>query len=75
MDEGGVMAFDSDRQLLIEAYWIIKKVQGGDVDTQAISHWLDKVEEESPDIARPAADFDPEAEEYAWEVDREEIGT
>jgi len=69
------MAASSHRGLLIEAYRIIEKAQMDEADPEEISDWLAKVEEESPEIVQLAADYDADAEEFAEELDDEEIGT
>ena len=69
------MTVSSDRRLLIEAYLIIEKAHTDEIDPEEVSDWLAKVEEESPDLVRLAAEYDSDAEEYAEEIDKEEIGT
>ena len=69
------MSPQSDRELLVQGYRIIKKAQTGQVDPQDVSNWLVEVHRDIPDIARLAGDHELEAEEYAREIDKEEIGT
>jgi hypothetical protein len=69
------MTLSKDHQLLIEAYRIVRKVQTNQASPQQLSDWLARVQEESPDVVQLADEHEHEAEVYARDMDRDEIGT